>query len=295
MGIIYKIISPNNKIYVGQTYNLNQRMDDYKCIRHRSKKSIIIASIMKYGWKNHIMSVLEEVDDSKLDEREMFWIKELNTLYPDNKDGMNLTKGGLGCRQSWKHDKDRVAKARLRCGVNAPGYGKKLSVEAKMKISAAVSKYNKENNKKPLPQCYKTAQRNNKNPVICYDVDGNFLSEYDSIKDASKILGIDRKTANDALLGKQFHGGGYIFKRRTENYPAKIEVDKSKIVIRRRPILCFFDGEPIAEFPTLKLVAKNLNIKLGTIEAAFYDNRITRDGFYFIYKDLYEEILKAAS
>lgn len=48
----------------------------------------------KYGIENFIIEELEQVEDeTKLDEREIYWIKELQT-YGSN--GYNATKGGDG-------------------------------------------------------------------------------------------------------------------------------------------------------------------------------------------------------
>lgn len=294
MGFIYKIYSPNNKLYVGQTRNMNQRISDYKYLRYRSKKSIIIASIIKYGWDAHRIEIIEEVSNNLLNEREMYWVKQLNTYYPDNPEcGMNLTKGG-DHRQEWREDKERVIKAKKRCGVNAPGYGKKLSLEVRNKISKSVSKYNILNNKKPSLFCYEKSKEARLRKIVCYDLNGDFVSEYPSVKDAAISLNIDRKTANDALNGKQYHGGGYIFKPKTKEFPLKIYVDKSKIHLKKRAILCLLNEKVLGEYATLRQISEAIGIKKGAVADAFFDNRKMRNGYRFIYKDLYEAIEKIA-
>ena len=45
------------------------------------------------GLENFVFEVIEEVDNSLLNEREIFWIKEYNSLSPN---GYNLTTGGEG-------------------------------------------------------------------------------------------------------------------------------------------------------------------------------------------------------
>lgn len=48
----------------------------------------------KYGIENFIIEELEQVEDeSKLDEREIYWIQELQTY---GRNGYNATKGGDG-------------------------------------------------------------------------------------------------------------------------------------------------------------------------------------------------------
>lgn len=45
------------------------------------------------GLENFTFEVIEEVDNSLLNDREIFWIKECNSLSPN---GYNLTTGGEG-------------------------------------------------------------------------------------------------------------------------------------------------------------------------------------------------------
>lgn len=294
MGFIYKITSPTNRLYVGQTCNFENRVSDYRCLRHRSKRSIIIWSIKKYGWGAHKMEIIETVDDEMLDEREMFWINELKTYTYEYPDGMNLTKGGGGVRTTWKHDKERVAKAKLRCGVNSPGYGKSLSEEARKTISVKISQYNKANGKKPSPLCHLKRMEMWQKKVIAYDLNGCFVGEFDSVAISAKTLGIDRKTANDALNGKQKHGGKYIFKHKTENYPLTIEIDKSSILIQNRPVLCFIDNI-FMEYPSAESASRDLGIPAGTIRWAFNNNlKPLKSGHSFIYKDKFEEKISAS-
>ena len=93
LGTIYLIINLiNGKKYVGQTrQKLGRRISQHKCGK---TKLGIDAAIKKYGWKNNFkVEILEECPVEKLDEREIFWIAELNTKAPN---GYNLTDGGYG-------------------------------------------------------------------------------------------------------------------------------------------------------------------------------------------------------
>lgn len=82
----------NGKIYVGETKRaLEVRVNEHikgvidSCI-HRA--------IAKYGIENFEVAVLEECDSiEELKEREIFWIRELNSKVPN---GYNLTDGGDG-------------------------------------------------------------------------------------------------------------------------------------------------------------------------------------------------------
>lgn len=69
---IYKITSPSNKIYIGQSIDIEQRWKDYKNV----KKNIgpkIKNSLLKYGPKNHKFEIIEECSVDLLKEKEIYW------------------------------------------------------------------------------------------------------------------------------------------------------------------------------------------------------------------------------
>jgi len=57
MRFIYKLTSPNNKVYIGQTANLGNRLNDYKRLSF-PKQRLIHNSIKKYGWENFKIEIL---------------------------------------------------------------------------------------------------------------------------------------------------------------------------------------------------------------------------------------------
>ena len=86
--IIYKTTNTiNNKSYIGQDKN----NDKY----YFGSGIYINRAIKKYGRKNFIKEILEDNIDTidLLNEREIYWIKKLNTKCPN---GYNLTDGGYG-------------------------------------------------------------------------------------------------------------------------------------------------------------------------------------------------------
>jgi len=68
---IYKIISPSNKIYIGQSVNIERRWKGHKDYKSIGPK--LINSYKKYGFENHIREIIEECSIDKLDERETYW------------------------------------------------------------------------------------------------------------------------------------------------------------------------------------------------------------------------------
>lgn len=95
---IYKITNViTNKIYIGQTNSLYNRLKSHKACR--DKDTIIVKSIQKYGWENHKVEILftsKNVTREDADIIEKHYIKTNNSYIINNKLGMNLTEGGYG-------------------------------------------------------------------------------------------------------------------------------------------------------------------------------------------------------
>lgn len=85
--IIYKITNIlNGKIYVGQDSNNDPE--------YYGSGKIIKNAIKKYGKENFIKETIEFCETKeKLNEREIYWISEINSIVPN---GYNITSGGTG-------------------------------------------------------------------------------------------------------------------------------------------------------------------------------------------------------
>ena len=102
MGIVYRIDGPTNipaesKTYVGittgkLTKRWHQYKAEYKQHLYSGKGRQIHIAFEKYGFDNFKIIEIETCDDNILSEREIHWIKELNTLHPN---GLNSHTGGV--------------------------------------------------------------------------------------------------------------------------------------------------------------------------------------------------------
>ena len=96
MGYIYKLTNIiTNKEYIGQTtrtpeIRLKEHIEESKRIRCKGRK--IYKSINEYGIENFKLTTVEECDNSKLEDREIYYI----ALYDTCRNGYNETFGGLG-------------------------------------------------------------------------------------------------------------------------------------------------------------------------------------------------------
>lgn len=122
---IYKIASPNGKIYVGQTWNIERRKRDYSFLMCKGQ-SKLYNSLKHHGWKSHLFETIHElppdVEQIVLNQYEILYWEQ----YKDcGFEMMNLKEPGIG----GKHAKEtclKISKSRI---------GRKDSEETKLKRS----------------------------------------------------------------------------------------------------------------------------------------------------------------
>lgn len=134
-GVVYKITCLiTGKPYVGQTrQKLNRRIAGHKSSR-RGRPGIDVA-IRKYGWENFTVEVIETCPVEKLNEREIFWIRELNSKAPN---GYNLTDGGDGGLNPSEETRAKISANHADfSGAKNGFYGKRHSEESRAKMSVA--------------------------------------------------------------------------------------------------------------------------------------------------------------
>ena len=93
-GVIYKVTCTTNcKIYVGQTtLSIQERFN-----AHSKADSLLGKDIRSFGRENFKIEVIEECENAdQLNERERFWINELNCKFPN---GYNTMNGGSCIRE----------------------------------------------------------------------------------------------------------------------------------------------------------------------------------------------------
>ena len=82
---IYKITSPSNKVYIGQSIDIERRFRHYKRMVCKDQVKIY-NSFLKYGVDSHIFEILELCDTKDLNNRE----RHYQDLYDSVANGLNL-------------------------------------------------------------------------------------------------------------------------------------------------------------------------------------------------------------
>jgi group I intron endonuclease len=90
---IYKITNPKNKVYIGQSINIDRRWNEYQKLQCSQSKKIY-NSLKKYGFENHIFEILEECNINNINDREEYYI----LLYNSHIDGLNIK---IASKPSW--------------------------------------------------------------------------------------------------------------------------------------------------------------------------------------------------
>jgi group I intron endonuclease len=86
---IYKITSPNGRVYVGQSKDIYKRWVHYERLKCEQQK-LLYYSLSKYGVKNHIFEIIHVCDKSDLDYLEKKYVLEFNSV----EEGLNIRYGG---------------------------------------------------------------------------------------------------------------------------------------------------------------------------------------------------------
>ena len=217
----------NNKKYIGQSKNINDRWRKHKHELKQQKhdNDYLQKSWNKYGEDNFKFYIIEKCSESELDDKENFYIEKYNTL--DRDFGYNLKSGGQyhgivvsnyvrekiskAVKESYndelkeKRKEDALkqwsnpeTKAKI-CGENNCMYCKTHTEEAKRKISES---------KKGKPSSHR-----DKNPVFCIEL--NKIFECSSV--AGKELQINGYRILEVCRGLRKTCGGYHWKFLLEN------------------------------------------------------------------------------
>lgn len=177
MGYIYKISNDiNDKVYIGQTKQLlHQRWSMHK--QHSKTLPFILYKAMrKYGIEHFSIEEIEECDDEKLNEREIYWI----SYYDSYNNGYNMNPGGNYRTPYESAFKDKI----LQIYDENPNLSYQQIADivgcSIHPVSDFLNRYNRPSHYKQHQGC----------PVLQIDKNtGEIISEFKSARDAAIALG----------------------------------------------------------------------------------------------------------
>ena len=186
---IYKIISPSNKVYIGQSTNIEKRWRTYELLNCKQQVKLY-NSLNKYGVEHHKFEIIENCEIEELNSRERYWQDFYNVL---GENGLNLTL--VDSEELHKKlSEESLIKMRKTFedrgvvkGKNNPMYGKKGILNSKskkvinvvtLKIYNSLSECCIINNLNPKYMSRElSGSRKNKTDFLYFKDDGNYFSE----------------------------------------------------------------------------------------------------------------------
>ena len=112
---IYKITSPNKRIYIGQSVDIKKRWKQHK---YNKLDTILHRSFNKYGFNNHKFEIIEECSIELLNERERYW-----------QDFYNVLENGLNSKLTKSDDKSGFISSECKLKLKISKIHKKSKTE----------------------------------------------------------------------------------------------------------------------------------------------------------------------
>ena len=197
---IYKITNLiNGKIYIGQ-HDGNKK-------NYFGGGTMLKRAIKKYGKKNFKKEIIKQGNFNQmfLNELEIHYIR----LYAPNntENSYNILPGGKMCGfKGCKHTKEAKKKIAKASKNRKSNLGKKVSVETKLKMSIA-----RKGRIIPREQVERSRE-GKKKPILQYDLQNNFIREWDSALTVCKELNLLRSNISRCCNNKQTKSGGFKWK-----------------------------------------------------------------------------------
>lgn len=232
-GVYIILNKENGKFYVGSSIDVRKRIKGHKVDLEKNKHHSILLqrAYNKYGKDNFIFKLMEEIKAEELECREQYWL-DFHQCYT-TEIGYNISKNTskpfLGLKRSeeykikksldyknkWNNMSEEEKKNHPIIAMKRKK-GYKISENHLEKIKSLVnSTINSEKGKATRKLMAAKVNYNNfRKPVLQYDLEGNFVKEWDSLKEANIALNkhIYSRGISNCCKGIQKHAYNFIWK-----------------------------------------------------------------------------------
>lgn len=303
-GYIYSITNMlNGHKYIGKTNDVERRWREHRY--GNGGTSILNKAFKKYGIDNFLFEIIAQIPFNNTDELndvlnqlEVYYISLYNTL----KEGYNATAGGEGI--SFYHHseetKQKISRGQIgkilseehkeKCRI--ANLGNHHTEDAKYKITQALLNrdhaiYEKMADKlrgktRNHEMIMKAAEKRRK-PVLQYDMQGNFIQEFEAASQA----GFGRGTNITACCkGKILSACGFIWRyKESENYPHTIEVPERWVDSKKKVGQYDKNSILIAEYSSISEASRATGISTGNIYQCLKGKYKQTKGFIWKYME----------
>lgn len=270
---IYKITNLlNGKCYIGQSIDIEKRWSEHKSIYNHPRCSNyhIYKAFRKYGIENFSFSVIEECEQSMLDDREKFWVQH----YDSFKNGYNMTIGGDGSEFINRSEVYSLWDAGLAVSDIATKVG--CSPITISRIVCGYHKYDKH-------EANIRGKLWHRKSVTQYEKDGSPIRSYGSILEASDVTGVPCDSISACCNRRLKSAGGYQW---SFDFMDKIEPYEDIVIPRsgkQKSVLQYTDkNELIGEYKNISDAQRQTGVGRLTISRAC--NGVQKYGGGFIWK-----------
>ena len=208
-GIIYGwYCIPTCNWYVGQTIDPERRFKQHiNDVINKKDNNIFHRALRKYGLENWVYCVLEDnVLKENLNLKEIEWIEYYDSFY----NGYNLTTGGDTNYIVSEEYRRKLSESRK--GKSSWNKGISMNEESKKKLSESLKgRVISTETRKRMSESAKGGPKIK--PVSKYDLNGNFIKTYSSIKEA--IMENPKSSSSNigaVCKGYRIQCGGFLWK-----------------------------------------------------------------------------------
>ena len=179
MGYIYRIYNDiNNKNYVGLTTNTVETRWKKHLANSAFVQYHLYDAMRLYGVEHFFVETLEKVDDSRLSEREQYWIEQYDSFH----NGYNETCGGEG---------NQLYSKKQFYELWDKGYSITKIAEQIGCVRSTVYTALLDYENYSVEESLRRRTEGNQRRVCQFDLSGSLLNTYNSVKDAEMALGIE--------------------------------------------------------------------------------------------------------
>lgn len=242
----------NKKVYIGQTIDFKSRIRNHKYRGIKNKKTQYISNVInKYGWDSFEVEILEICDEQNLTKREIYWVEYYNSLDkqfgynikipgphgPHSKE----TKEKISKNNKGKHGKVTLMHKKELKSIRRRSYlkirNKKILNENMLEVTRdreyellngepltqeEIKQYlskkfkNRKVSKITRERLSKAAKKQNRDKfkviILEFNLDGKFIKEWESIKEASIKLKLQSSKICEVCRGNRKSTGGKVFR-----------------------------------------------------------------------------------
>jgi group I intron endonuclease len=217
---VYIITSPTGKKYVGSSIDIKRRFSEYKR-SHCKNQPKLINSFNKYGVAEHSIELFYQCVESEL----LYWETEIGNQFNSINNGLNCKLPGnlnypishseetkikisLGNKGKIISEETKLKQSKAKKGVKLTDYQKR-NFNNKGENNPMFGKKQKESTKKLI------AEKNKYNQtkiVLQYDLKGNFIKEWFSMRELCKVLNLNCGNVSRCCNGFLKSVKGFTFK-----------------------------------------------------------------------------------